>query len=215
MTALLLTPDNLKFAKTRLKSAVVGVKSAHLTEALASACRFRTHAALLAALASHTHNRPALAKLDLGRLKERLISLGYSACEFANGRIVEGDALPDPIWFAFRRGDDTANDAWLRQCRTRNIPNIYAHIGSRYWSLAWDCISTDKSYDARVRGQSGDRLTQTMFDQFQRRTRPDSGRPIFDGSAFVGKVERLTPDIARDLADDFFALLYEDKSPRG
>lgn len=42
-----LTPENLKAAKRSLVASIAGAKSTHLTEALAAAFGYRTHAALL------------------------------------------------------------------------------------------------------------------------------------------------------------------------
>jgi hypothetical protein len=46
-----------------------------------------------------------------------------------------------------------------------------------------------------------------MFARFQSRAQHAPGKPEFFGSAFVGSIDRLLPDTARDLADDFFMML--------
>jgi len=52
------------------------VKSTHLSEALAFGLGYRTHASLKADLARPEAERPTMS-LDLGRLRERLLELGY------------------------------------------------------------------------------------------------------------------------------------------
>lgn len=52
-------------------------------------------------------------------------------------------------------------------------------------------------------------LLRVLFATFQHRAKNDTGRPIFHGSAFVGRIEHLLPETARALADDFFIALYE------
>ena len=43
-----------------------------------------------------------------------------------------------------------------------------------------------------------------MFATFQSLARHSPGRSMFEGNSFVGSVTNLVPDIARNLADEFF-----------
>ena len=212
MALLLLTDDNLHATKSGLRLALPDVNSAHLTEALAAACGYRTHAALRADLKTSAL-QPPLARLDATRFRMRLSELGYAEYQANDlARIVRSD-LPDPIWRMFPQRDRLANNDWYRQCQRRNIPDIHLHVGRKYWRLNWDCISTDKTYDERVHGPAGDALVRVMFMRFQDRAKLNPGEAMFEGSAFVGRIERLLPEIACDLADDFFAMFYSPKGP--
>ncbi|ROT93445.1 hypothetical protein EB810_15285 [Altererythrobacter sp. FM1] len=206
MAALLLTPANLRTVKTRLREICPAIKSAHLSEALAAACGFRTHAALLAALKDAPDRYPPLARTSEQRFAERLRDF-RAECSVPLTKLVR-DILPDPVWQAFPRRDRAANDNWFYSCQRRNIPFVYLHIGRKYWRLNWDCISTEDNYDGHVRGDAGNELMRAMFRQFQDRARHDPSKAFFEGSAFVGDVKRLLPETARELADDFFAILY-------
>lgn len=61
------------------QSCVRGVRSSHLSEALASALGFRTHAALLAALNGRT--TVEVPKPSNARMVQRLYELGYTSIE--------------------------------------------------------------------------------------------------------------------------------------
>ena len=49
---------------------------------------------------------------------------------------------------------------------------------------------------------------RTLFALFQARARGAPGKPLFMGSAFTGTIKKLLPATARQLAEDYFRLLY-------
>ena len=207
MTAILLTPANLHDLKSRLRGALRQAKSSHLSEALAAALGYRTHAALLADMKASPEQYPPLGRASDRRLIERLSEFGVADHAIdLTGMVRQG--LPDPIWRVFPRRERAANDNWFYACQRRNIPFVYLHVGRTYWRLNWDCISTEKNYDAHLHDDAGTALMRAMFRRFQDRARLAPAKAMFDGSAFVGKVDGLLPQTARDLADDFFEMLY-------
>lgn len=207
MAAILLTPANLHHLKSCLRVALPQVKFSHISEGLAAALGYRTHAALLAGMKASPERYPPLARLSDVKLTERLSDFGADdqAVDLSG---IARDALPDPIWRAFAKRERAANDNWFYACQRRNIPFVYLHMGPKYWRLNWDCISTENNYDPHVRGDSGTALMRAMFKRFQERARLDPTQTMFDGSAFVGTVNGLLPQTTRDLADDFFEMLY-------
>lgn len=76
MTALILTEHSVTWAKKALRKRFPAVKSAHLTEALASAAGYRTHASLLARMESIDKDWPEVALLDEQLFVSRLSELG-------------------------------------------------------------------------------------------------------------------------------------------
>ena len=76
MAAISLTESSVAALKSVLRGEFPEVKSSHLTEALAHALGFRTHASLLAAVAS-TDTHQQLVLLSTQKLLERLERLGY------------------------------------------------------------------------------------------------------------------------------------------
>lgn len=209
MAALLLTLENVEFVKEHLRGALPAAKSAHLTEALAFGLGFRTHAALLAAIKAAPTARPLLGVIDDTRIATRLVELGYPD----TGPVVTLDAirsreLPDRIWTEFRNGDRNANDLWFFECRHRNIPNLRIERRRKYVELHWDSISIHPDDEAHVQGTNGRALVRKMYDTFQGIARTAEGKPLFHGSSFVGSVDRLSPEMARAMADAFFAMLY-------
>jgi hypothetical protein len=76
MTALVLTDSNLARLKKVLRERLPTIKSAHLTEALAAASGFRTHAALLTRLGSAEESWPDVVILDAQAFATRLNELG-------------------------------------------------------------------------------------------------------------------------------------------
>ncbi|HKY82812.1 hypothetical protein [Novosphingobium mathurense] len=207
MAAILLTHANLHHLKSRLRTALPHVKSSYISEGLAAALGYRTHAALLAGMKASREKYPPLARVSDVKLTERLSDFGADdqAVDLSG---MAREALPDPIWRAFAKRERAANDNWFYACQRRNVPFVYLHIGRKYWRLNWDCISTEKNYDAHLRGDAGTTLMRAMFKRFQERTRLDPTQAMFDGSTFVGTVDGLLPQTACDLADDFFEMLY-------
>ena len=76
MAAILLTPANLHTIKSRLRAALPHIKSSHLSEALAAALGYRTHAALLAGMKAPPEKHPPLGQTSDLNLTERLSEFG-------------------------------------------------------------------------------------------------------------------------------------------
>ena len=210
MPMLLLTAANCDYVKRKLRRALPHVGSAHLTEALANALGFRTHAALRPHLTPSRSTRPQLAAVDIDRLGQRLLELGERmvATDSLPG-ILHSDDIPDRIWCAYRQGDRVANNYWFRACQDRNIPNIYIQEYGALADLHWDCWSIDPDDEAHVRDSRGDTLMRALFRCYQGFVKgADPGKSEFFGSGFVGSIERLSPAVARQIADAYFWRLY-------
>lgn len=210
MAALLLTPDNIQFVKTALRQALPPVKSSHLSEALACSAGYRTHAALIAAMEGALPSRPILADARSERLSERIAALGYEAQPGVSlDNIVWSPALPVRIWAAFAKGDTAANNRWFYECQRRDIPNLYIERRRKYVELNWDCISIDPRGEEHVQGERGTELVKAMFRTYQSVASRIPGKSLFAGTCFVGTVDNLDPELACELADRLFAMLYE------
>ena len=61
---------------------------------------------------------------------------------------------------------------------------------------------------AHLHDEAGRALEDRMIASFQKRAANDLGNPYFRGTSCVGRIVRLAPATARDLADDFFEMLY-------
>lgn len=207
MTAILASRDNLDFIKKELRSALSSVGSSRLSEALAAGLGFQTHAALLAAERSNAH--PMLLKIDAARMTTRLDQLGYDGvdlgCVVAVARSLQ---LPERIYTEFRNGDRASNNLWFYECRRRNIPMVHIETRRKFVKLRWDCITIEKRNEAHVREEAGDRLVHVMAHRFRQMARGASGKPFFSGSSFAGSIDWLLPEMARDMAEEFFAMLY-------
>ncbi len=100
MTAIAFTETSLRNAKRALVAAMPDAKSAHLSEALAAACGFGTHAALLQALAEHDQSDPDFILLDDAAFDARLCALDPSM------RVEEDDGLGWFDWIAYPSNDE-------------------------------------------------------------------------------------------------------------
>jgi len=209
MVGLLLSPNNLRFVKRSLQREFPDVQSAHRTEAFAAAAGYRTHAALLADQKQSEGMNPKVILIDSNQFLGRLHELGHETADMrALVDILRSSGMPEPLWREYRNGDLAENDRWFRECKRRGIPNIYIQKRRRYVKLSWDCISIDPSDEKHVRDKQGTALVDEMFRRFQSLAQPDPGKCEFFGSAFVGSVDRLLPEVARNIADEFFILLY-------
>ncbi len=209
MAALLLSPYNIALVKRALRDRLPGARSSHRVEAFAAAAGYRTYAALLADVKRSEGMHPTVACLDPDRFAARLDVLGYGQVDQdILADIVRSPDMSEPLWREYRNRDRAANDRWFRECQRRDIPNVYIELRTKYAELNWDCISIDPSGETHLRDEQGTALVREMFRRFQCLARPDPGKSEFFGSAFVGSVDRLLPDIARNLADEFFMLLY-------
>lgn len=77
MSAIILSADNILTLKRTLRPFYEEVGSAHLTEAIASALGFRTHAALIARIGTMDPKDPEIEVLDDEAFFHRLGSFGY------------------------------------------------------------------------------------------------------------------------------------------
>jgi hypothetical protein len=62
--------------------------------------------------------------------------------------------------------------------------------------------------EAYLHDEPGHQLVSIMFNLFQARAKAAPGNPLFCGSAFTGTIKKLLPATARQLAEDYFRLLY-------
>lgn len=209
MPILFSTPDNCSFVKRALRKRLSTVKSTHLSEVLATALGFRTHAALLATMKAAIADRPMLMQVDEDRMGERLRGLGYGPMVPVDlAGIVRSAELPLAAWREFGNRDKAANERWFKECQRRDIPNVCIRLRTKYAELSWDCISIDPAGEDHLRDDDGATLVRIMFERFRALAKGAPAKPEFFGSAFVGTIDRLSPLLARDIADDFFMRLY-------
>ncbi|WP_341703322.1 hypothetical protein [Ferrovibrio sp.] len=210
MSLLLLTAANCDFVKRELRQALPQVGSGHLTEALAFALGFRTHAALRPHLTPSTSARPPLVAAEPSRLGQRLLQLGEEIAPTDHlTAILQSDDMPDRIWCEYAQADRVANDLWFRECERRNIPNIYIQRHDTLADLHWDCWSIDSDHDAHVQGAHGDAMLRELYRCYQALVKGDDpGKSEFFGSGFVGSIARLDAHIARQIAGAYFWRLY-------
>jgi len=209
MPLFLLTQENVGAAKAALRKSLPTVRSAHLTEALAAGLGFNTNAALRAAMVAALDMPPSIADGDADHFRTRLAELGYKDVATSHFLAALSDkVLIETPYILFRKGDRAANDRHYHVCQRRNRPMMMIKMATRYAELEWDCITIDSSRDDHVHDAEGDRVVREMYSLFQARSRGSPGKPFFDGSAFTGRVTKLLPDIACELAEDYFKLLY-------
>jgi hypothetical protein len=207
MALLLLAPGNIEYAKSAMRDAFPHVKATHRAEALAAALGFRTYASLLAAVGAAEAQFLARA-IEPAKFSARLSGLGYDGVAAEPLiRIVRSATMPFRPWTEFKKGDLQANNRWFYECQRRDIPLITLETRVRYVALNWDCISRDPKYDTHLGEDRGALLVREMFAAFQSLARHSPGKAMFQGSSFVGSVDSLMPDIARNLADAFYMML--------
>lgn len=210
MSLIILTPTNLEALKREARTAMPEVRSAHLTEALATALGFRTHAALLAAIEADFGRPPNLADCLQSCFVQRLNQLGYDGIATAElDAIVRGPAMPERPYAEFRSGDVDANNRQFYACQRGNRPMITLTMARTYVKLNWDCITISPDHEGYLFGDDDGRaFGQNLFRQFQEHARRAPGKPMFTGGAFVGWIEKLLPETARNLAEAFYRKLY-------
>ncbi len=209
MTLVRLTDPNIAYLKRALRQTNADARTSHIAEALAQAFGRSTFAALLASMKDKGPTNALLARFDREAFLRRLASLGPCASPEVLQASMDHVCLPDPCWRAFPNKDMAANNAWYATCQAENLPNICIRTRRKHVELAWDCISLNPRYEHETHGQSGRALGRQMFQHFQACAKGWPGRPIYEGSAFVGKVDPADPRLARQLADDYFKMLYE------
>ena len=209
MPLFILTQANVDAAKAALRMSLPEIRSGHLTEALAFSLGFGTNAALRAAIASETGKPPALADAEAGLFAGRLEALGYpNIAAGAFPAAMREDVLDETPYTWFRKGDLTANDRHYYACQAQNRPMVMVKMARQYAELAWDCITIDPDCDDHVSRPESTELVRVMFRLFQDRVRGAPGKPLFYASAFTGSIKKLLPETARQLAEDYFKLLY-------
>lgn len=95
------------------------------------------------------------------------------------------------------------------RCQLRDIPFIYVVRRRKYAELRWDCISVDPAHEAHVQGDRGTDLVRGMFATFQAVARKLPSKALFEGKSMVGSVKGLSIELAPELADAFFAVMYK------
>lgn len=221
MPLMILTDENIAAAKTALRTQLPQVRSSHLTEAIATGLRFGTHAALKAAMAAGAALPPGIALASPADFDRRLQEFGYEPLPGdLFGSVVSGRSLPDLPYAEFKRGDRIGNDGHYYYCQKRNRPMVMIRRARVYAELEWDCITVSPDQEDYLYGTDhGHALGGLMFDKFQALAKGAPGKPLFLGSSFTGTVEKLLPDTARALAEEYFRLLYlplrEPRGPRG
>ncbi|MCP9230094.1 hypothetical protein NMG46_07515 [Mesorhizobium sp. LMG 17147] len=210
MTCMLVTSDNIDFAKAQLRAFLPQVRSSHLTEALACGLGYCTNAALLASVKSNLPAWPILSQFDFGRISNRLAAFGHGDLDLSSvSTVARSPMLPDRIWIEFTSGDVAANDRWFRECNKRGIPNLWIAKRRKCVEFRWDCISIDPQNEGHVQGDRAAALVREMFKTYQTIARRIPGKSLFSGSSFVGSVDHLLPELAVEIADTFFSMLYE------
>lgn len=133
MSAVLLDKDALRALKRAVVADLPEVRSAHVSEAIASAAGFRTHAALLSSL-QQCSDYPYYVLLDEDRFLNRLIALGYpSSCDIifalldCPAVVLTGDQYRDQFHYNSMRAK-----AW----RNLMVCAINAGLQQRHFSLA-------------------------------------------------------------------------------
>jgi hypothetical protein len=209
VTLVRLTDQNISNLKRALRRPNLDARTSHIAEALARAFGRSTYAALLASVKGGTPSTALLARFDGEASRNRLLEFGPCASMEALQSCLNQVSLPHPCWKAFPNKDLAANNAWFAVCSAENLPNICIRTRRKNVELAWDGISLSSRHDQATHGDSGTALGRRMFAHFQARAKAYQGDPIYCGSAFVGTVDPADPRLARELADDFFEMVYE------
>jgi hypothetical protein len=205
MTVILLTEDNLVFIKKCARIHYPHVHSSHMSEALAFGLRQKTHASLLALMKRDAERH--LVEFDEARFIERLTQLdpAYVSPDW-KWQPPQSQELPNPIWHDCSTADIQTQTRWFQNCQQQGLPWIYITRRRKYARLDWDCISVDSRYDKAFSGDSSHILVDRMFERFQ--SLAESKKAYFDGSAFVGHIDWLTPNAASKISDEFAIMLY-------
>lgn len=209
MALLALTRANIDFVKRALRPAYPAVGSSHLSEALAAACGHRTGITLATALRSVDPVRPDLVRIDEDAFASRLGELGHhDAARGALAETARSDHLPDRIWTTVKGRDIPAMNVWFRECQRRDIPYVYVTLRRKYAEVDWDCITVDPDRDEATLGSGSRELVDKLFTTFQLLASANSKKSMFEGNAFVGSIDKLSPEDAIELADAVFEILY-------
>lgn len=208
MVAAQQTRANIDFIKRQLRSSFPHIKSSHLSEGIAAAFGHRTNASLIAHLIEP--GALSIATLDERRWDRRLTDLGYSDVPWQPIVTTLGSpVLPDPTWGIGAPRNRAAQAAWFARCRKSELPFVYITARRLYSDIDWDCITVASSTDRVIRKDEGRTILNSMFQTFQRVAASKSGRPIFEGSAFVGSIKQIALPAAHILAAHYFSFLFD------
>lgn len=154
MAAISLTNASITTLKNALRSEFPDVKSSHLTEALAHALGFRTHAAMIAAMTEPEEDRP-VAVLNSGKMLDRLQHFGYQRDEEFDFELMNLATIPGVIATA----PDDAYDIEYKTDRAKAWRNlmicgINAGLAQKLFSLRAgdDRFSEGKAFDFTLPG---------------------------------------------------------------
>lgn len=209
MFPIILSDENWSAGKATLHAALPALRSSHLAEAIAAGLGARQHASVLTRLQPDERGHEALALGCDTLFVERLAELGYP--DIAPGHFdaaFKGIALPHAVYAAFKRGDRLRNNDHYHRCSRHRRPMMMVKMARTYAELEWDCITVNPDEEAYLHDKRGRQLTSIMFNLFQARAKGAPGKPLFFGSAFTGTIKKLLPATARQLAEDYFRLLY-------
>ncbi|UDF04077.1 hypothetical protein [Asticcacaulis sp. AND118] len=210
MSYVLSTDDNVRFIKSALRKLFPSVKSAHFSEALATSAGYRTHAAFLADNQRVSTFWPLLINLDADAFRQRLETFGYELPPAVDLlAIIRAPELPDRTHVSFRTKDRYLGDRWYRQCQSRKIPFFYIEQKRKYALIHWDYFSLDPETESYLYDAAGDEIRRSMLATFREIAgRSANDKVTFSGSGYTGTVRNIEPDLAPDLAEAFFAILY-------
>jgi hypothetical protein len=210
MSILLLHEPNVGAAKTALRSLLPEIRSGHLTEALAAGLGYRTHAALLAGMAVDAERFPDVAEIDEGAFAARIEALGYAAPAFGLlDAVVRSVSIPDRPFVEFRDGDRAANNAHYAACLGLGRPMMMVRTARIYATLDWEIVTLSISdINSLFADVDGKRFSRIMLERFQALAAGAPGKPEFTGAPDTGWIKKLLPDTARQLAEDYFRMLY-------
>ena len=167
MALFALTRSNIHFVKRRLRAAHPEVKSAHLSEAIAAGCGFRTNIAMVARLREHRLHRPYLAEFDEGRLDSRLRELGWPVIDGSTpDNLVSSPDLPDRIWTRCKDKDIPSKNLWFRECQHLDIPYVVVSTRRTLADVDWDCFVLDTRHD-EVTNSEDSVLIRRMVETFR------------------------------------------------
>ena len=210
MALFVLTEENHTHLKHLLRSAYPNVKASHRAEALAAACGFRTNISLLSNLRDGHPNWPELVDVRSDLFVARLTEIGYlgiSGSPIAG--LVRSPEMPERIWISCKAEDIHERAVWFSECQRRDIPYMYVTTRRKYADIDWDCISTDTRHDDVTTGKNSEELMRHMFKTFQSIAFGPSKKAFFDASSFVGGIKDVPIEIASEMTDAMFSILYE------
>lgn len=211
MSIMLLTEDNLRSAKAALRTTLPRIRSAHLSEALAAALGFRTHAALLSAVRCEVQLPPELVDVDEFAFRRRLKELDCEDVDaFTLIDLARSELLPVRAYAEFRDGDSSSNDAHYHVCSRLGLPMVTVRRNRVYARVDWDCITLSPNDDDYLfEGERGHVLGRALFTRFQQLACGSQGNPLFTGTPFTGWVTGAMPATARSIAEHIFGMLYQ------